>query len=241
LVEQYSYDIYGTPTIRDGSGNLLSSSAINNRWLFTGRDWDAGEQLYQYRYRHYSASLGRFMQTDPIRRWPQVDPLVHGPSQYALAEELPYNPYRYSYNSPVNWLDPDGAEAACMSLGLGWLLGGGGATAGTAAAGGVAAGGTLSAAATGGLALYAGAVSAGSYYVSDKLGVHDWIAEQFGRVIVATEAIFESRGDPPIGKAGRKKQGREINEGKRQNPDWQPRGPQRPLKPHTPGRDHRRR
>jgi hypothetical protein len=42
LVEQYTYDIYGTPTIRNSGGTVIATSAINNRWLFTGRDWDAG-------------------------------------------------------------------------------------------------------------------------------------------------------------------------------------------------------
>jgi len=53
--------------------------------------------------------------------------------------------------------------------------------------------------------------------------------------------ISEAR-QGPVGKAGRKKQGREVNEKKRRDDDWIPRSnkdPNRPMKKHTPGRDYR--
>jgi hypothetical protein len=54
LVEQYSYDVYGKPTIRDGSTNVLSASAIGNRLMFNSRDRDPDTLLYNYRYRYNS-------------------------------------------------------------------------------------------------------------------------------------------------------------------------------------------
>ena len=92
IVEKYTYDIYGAPTIRSSAGTVLSATAIGNRWLFTGRDWDAEQQAYNYRYRWYSPSLGRFLQTDPI----------------GVAGGL--NLYAYVENKPVNGGDPLGLE-----------------------------------------------------------------------------------------------------------------------------------
>ena len=45
---------------------MLTSSAQNNRYLYTGREWDGAISLYHYRARMYDASLGRFCSKDPI-------------------------------------------------------------------------------------------------------------------------------------------------------------------------------
>jgi RHS repeat-associated protein len=55
--------------------------------MFTARDRDPDTGLYNYRYRYYSPSLGRFVQVDPIR-------LLGG-----------FNLYGYVHNSPVNHAD----------------------------------------------------------------------------------------------------------------------------------------
>jgi hypothetical protein len=36
VAERYAYTAYGQPTILDSSGSVLSSSAINNRYMCTG-------------------------------------------------------------------------------------------------------------------------------------------------------------------------------------------------------------
>ena len=41
IAERYAYSAYGQPTILDASASVLSSSAINNRYTYTGREWDA--------------------------------------------------------------------------------------------------------------------------------------------------------------------------------------------------------
>jgi RHS repeat-associated protein len=93
LVEQYSYDVYGEPSFRDGSGNPLSGSAISNRLLFQGRDRDPDTGLYNFRNRYYSATLGRFLQTDPIG--------VDGG----------FNLYAFVSNKPADRMDPFGMNA----------------------------------------------------------------------------------------------------------------------------------
>ena len=89
--ERYTYDVYGAATITDAAGNVLTVSGQGNRFMFTGREYLAPVGIYDYRNRVYSASLGRFLQTDPIR---------------FQAGDI--NIYRYVGNSPVNGIDPMG-------------------------------------------------------------------------------------------------------------------------------------
>ncbi|XZE45804.1 RHS repeat domain-containing protein [Pirellulaceae bacterium SH467] len=69
VAERYAYTAYGQPTILDGSGSVLSSSAINNRYTYTGREWDQTLGLYHFRARWMSGLAGRFMGRDPIGYW----------------------------------------------------------------------------------------------------------------------------------------------------------------------------
>ncbi len=91
VVESYTYDVYGQPSILSATYHLLPTSSVTNRFLFTGREYLAELGLYDYRHRFYSPSLGRFLQTDPLR----FD-----------AEDV--NLYRFIENSPVDFIDPDG-------------------------------------------------------------------------------------------------------------------------------------
>jgi len=91
LVERYAYDVYGTPRITNAGGTVLTQSAIGNRFLFTGREWDAAPELYHYRARYYEPWIGRFYQRDPIG----LD-----------SEDI--NLYAYVFNNPINGVDPFG-------------------------------------------------------------------------------------------------------------------------------------
>jgi RHS repeat-associated protein len=93
LTERYSYSVTGAVTITDARGSEIPSSAVGNRWFFTGREWLSGVGLYDYRNRVYSSELGRFMQTDPIKFY---------------AGDI--NIYRYVGNNYVNINDPDGLD-----------------------------------------------------------------------------------------------------------------------------------
>ena len=66
VAERYAYTAYGQPTILDASASVLSSSAINNRYTYTGREWDATLGLHHFRARWMSPSAGRFLGRDPI-------------------------------------------------------------------------------------------------------------------------------------------------------------------------------
>ncbi|MCG8430089.1 MAG: hypothetical protein MJA29_02805, partial [Candidatus Omnitrophica bacterium] len=61
VVESYSYDVYGETQIKDDEGEVISESAIGNRYGFTGREYDGETGLYHYRARSYNPEVGRFM------------------------------------------------------------------------------------------------------------------------------------------------------------------------------------
>lgn len=90
IVERYAYSAYGVPTIADATGTVLTSSAYDNRYTYTGREWDEDLELYHYRARMYDPELGRFCGRDPIG-------YVDGT-----------NRYHYVGNTPFIANDPDG-------------------------------------------------------------------------------------------------------------------------------------
>ncbi len=106
IAERYEYDAFGKATIRDGGGDLLTNSAVGNRFLFTAREYDAETGLHYYRARSYSADLGRFLQLDPI--------------DFDAGD---VNLYRYVGNDPVNWVDPRGESAGQIAVGMRDLAG----------------------------------------------------------------------------------------------------------------------
>lgn len=65
-LERYGYTAYGVPTIANSSGTVISATAYDNRYLYTGREWDNVIQQYHYRARMYDPALGRFCSKDPI-------------------------------------------------------------------------------------------------------------------------------------------------------------------------------
>ena len=66
IAERYAYTAYGQLTFFNASGTPISSSAIGNRYTYTGREWDAALALYHYRARMYDPLAGRFVSRDPI-------------------------------------------------------------------------------------------------------------------------------------------------------------------------------
>jgi RHS repeat-associated protein len=66
VAERYAYTAYGQPTICNASGTVLTSSAVGNRYTYTGREWDETLGLHHFRARWVSPLAGRFLGRDPI-------------------------------------------------------------------------------------------------------------------------------------------------------------------------------
>lgn len=99
IVEQYSYNAFGTPHFYNAAGTEISySQSTGNRFLFTGREWLNDLKIYDYRNRLYQPELGRFLQPDP--------------KHFAAGD---YNLYRYCHNDPVNKSDPFGMDPVFVS------------------------------------------------------------------------------------------------------------------------------
>jgi RHS repeat-associated protein len=93
ILERYTYDAYGAPTFYDSTGAVRNpnETAYGVDDLFTGQRWYPDLGLYDLRNRAYLASIGRFLQPDPIG-----------------SAGDPANLYRYCDNNPANWSDPSG-------------------------------------------------------------------------------------------------------------------------------------
>jgi RHS repeat-associated protein len=89
-VESYEYDAWGRTAVLDADGNPLSESAIGNRYLFQGREYDSATGLYYFRARWYDPVSGRWLSKDPI----------------GISGGL--NLYAFCGNNPVNFTDPMG-------------------------------------------------------------------------------------------------------------------------------------
>lgn len=94
VAERYQYDPFGAVTFLDASDNVLTQSAIGNRILFTGREYDTETGTYYYRARTMHPQMGRFMQADPLL---YVDGM---------------NYYSYVKNNPAIFIDMSGLSSS---------------------------------------------------------------------------------------------------------------------------------
>ena len=89
--EKYVYSAFGKATIFDEDDKKREVSALGNPYFFTGRESDVETGLQYHRARYYDLDLGRWISEDPI--------------EFDSGDE---NLYRYTYNNPLFWIDPDG-------------------------------------------------------------------------------------------------------------------------------------
>ncbi|MFL6519612.1 MAG: RHS repeat-associated core domain-containing protein [Chthoniobacterales bacterium] len=117
IIERYTYDAFGQPSVTDVWGNSRgTTSADGNRFMFKGREWIPELRIYDYRHRHYNPSLGRFLQTDPMGLQTEgaklsaeqkalFSPGGVAPDAFTSSE---MNLYRYCGDDPVDKSDPTG-------------------------------------------------------------------------------------------------------------------------------------
>ncbi len=99
IVETYEYDAYGDTKVFNASGTELTESAIGNRYMWQGREYDAETGLYYFRARWYNPQTGRWLSKDPI----------------GISGGL--NLYVFCGNNPVNFIDPNGLFVESEALG----------------------------------------------------------------------------------------------------------------------------
>ena len=99
IVERHAYTAYGQVTFADASGTVQTNSASNNRYTYTGREWDNGLILYHYRARMYDAVAGRFVSRDPIG--------------FAGSK---LNLYRFAEGNPKSSSDPSGLKSCKITI-----------------------------------------------------------------------------------------------------------------------------
>jgi RHS repeat-associated protein len=98
--ERYVYDPYGQATVLDAGWNTLGGSTVGWVYLHQGGRFDAVSGLYNFRNRDYSATLGRWMQQDPMG-------YVDG-----------YNLYEFVRDRPIGSVDSYGLQSGRYNLGL---------------------------------------------------------------------------------------------------------------------------
>ena len=83
-VGRYRYDAFGNTLESSGS------RAAENPYRFSTKELHGASGLYDFGFRFYSPGLGRWINRDPIE------------------EDGGVNLYQFNYNSPTNYVDPDG-------------------------------------------------------------------------------------------------------------------------------------
>ncbi len=99
LIGRYVYDSFG---------NIVSEPVgVDNRYTYTGREYDKDSGLYYYRARYYDAKVGRFTTVDPL-----LSMICSGYGGGGCGVITPTasfeHPYVYCLNNPVNYKDPTG-------------------------------------------------------------------------------------------------------------------------------------
>lgn len=101
LVEFYRYKDFGVPEFRGPAGTVISESDLGNDYLFTGRRYDDETELYFYRSRYLSSTLGQFLSRDELGMW--TDPYNLG------------NASAYVGSNPTSRIDPFGHNTWVIS------------------------------------------------------------------------------------------------------------------------------
>jgi RHS repeat-associated protein len=99
VVARYLYDPFGNTLAMSGPKALINTYRFSSKPIHDGMGW------YDYLRRWYAPEM---------QRWPNRDP---------IGEAGGINLYGYVYNSPLNYIDPDGKAALPYIIGAGVVSG----------------------------------------------------------------------------------------------------------------------
>jgi RHS repeat-associated protein len=92
--------------------STLPAFAYDPRYRFTDQENDAESGLYNFDAREYNPNTGRFNQPDPVLNNldnPQrLNEMTGQDLEQILSDPQNLNPYSYTKNNPVNYVDPNG-------------------------------------------------------------------------------------------------------------------------------------
>ncbi len=106
IASAYNYSVYGEPRDWD------DTETTDNRFTFTGRDFDPATGMYYYRARWYSAAPGQFASSDPLVSLLLLRSRLSG--QLARAAGMHMSRYVYAERSPGSKHDPTGHFAIAL-------------------------------------------------------------------------------------------------------------------------------
>lgn len=66
VVERYAYDAYGNTTVFSGSAVVITTTAYDNPFTYTGRRFDTETGLMYFRARMYDLALSKYIGRDPL-------------------------------------------------------------------------------------------------------------------------------------------------------------------------------
>jgi len=95
VIESYRYDVFGRVLgIYNGSSQPLAESAVDNRFLWAGKEYSFKTRFYYNRHRWYDPTIGRFLSKDPSG-------ISGGLNEFTCCD-----------NNPVNFIDYSGMQKA---------------------------------------------------------------------------------------------------------------------------------
>ena len=94
ITDTYVYDAFGILLNRTGT-------TVNN-YLYTGEQYDPNIGFYYLRARYYAASIGRFLNIDPL--------------EGNIYDPRALHKYLYATNNPINLSDPSGQQFSLVSV-----------------------------------------------------------------------------------------------------------------------------
>src|SRR5690625_6567440 len=105
---------------RQSMAEQRRSGSFNNPYKFNGKGLDSETGLYYYGARYYNPRISNWLSVDPIALWQPVQEIEHyieGQHNGGYFNPKNMSVYGYTYQSPVNYIDPNGKQVWANGVG----------------------------------------------------------------------------------------------------------------------------